>query len=270
VHEVDHAVHGRKRLNGPIWNNWKRWQTSPSSFPGARMNIDDFKLRRLVCQLKYDDRFEVWDSAGRIARRMTGVWNGLKLVDGQPQQQTLRAPGVEILTGINMSNVVLSGALASDGSFAPVHEAFSIWRDELKLDFASRVSTRAVYMRDFSSLRQANAELLALGLARWPAAKVFDQPVDADRNSVELVYRFEDPSSFALLRLKTESVTYTVELDRELVDIDDISKTKDRLILDFDRGLLERVDLQSFRMDEWLSGCKHLLRRDLQKVIGAK
>lgn len=232
------------------------------------MTLDDVKPIKLICQLRFGDCFALWDRAGRVASRMARTWPGLKTTEGQPHQQTLRAPGVELQTAFTSATVTLSGEAAGDHSWPRLKETFQTWRDELELVSAQRVSTRAIYAKRFASVADANAALFDLKLVRRPESKVFDQPQEAEMNSVDVAYRFEDAASFVILRLRTERITYSVELDRDFVDTPDISATKNLLLVDFDRGLLGEVPLTSFNMEDWLKGCKHLLRRDLAKVIG--
>jgi len=146
-------------------------------------------------------------------------------------------------------------------------ETFEVWREFLNLNELERVSARSVYVKEFPSVKEANAELFSLNLARWPSSKVFDQPMDADLNGLEIHYRFEDESSFAVLTLKAEEIVYEVELDPYFIAESEQKVKKSRLIIDFDRGLLGSVDASKFRMDEWIKGYQHILRRDIDKVI---
>ncbi len=151
-----------------------------------------------------------------------------------------------------------------------IKETFEAWRDTLDLNILDRVSTRVTHSKEFVSLKEANADLLALNLARWPNTKVFDQPLESERNGLEIAFRFEDQSSFSVLRLKTEQLKAEPELDPEFFDESTITKTKNRLVIDFDRGLLGSVGGSKFRADEWIKGYQHILRRDIEKVLKGK
>ncbi|MFH1493722.1 MAG: hypothetical protein ABIG70_02875 [Pseudomonadota bacterium] len=232
------------------------------------MILDSFKLSNLIVQLEYPSAFELWDEAGSIARRISGIWQGLEHTSGQPDQQTLAGPNVNIQTGFNVSTISLSGGKGFDrGRVQQIKETFDVWRQSLLLGDIKRISTRATYTRDFLSIKEANAALFALKLVRIPAVKVFDQPMDSDRNSVEVLYRFQDEQSFSVLRLKAEEVKYEVTLSSEFFDESEIRETKYRMIIDLDRGVLGSVNAEKFRIDDWLKGFQHVLHRDLDKVI---
>jgi hypothetical protein len=232
------------------------------------MILDSFKLNSAIIQLQYDEAFELWDKAGFVARAVCNIWPGVKLAKGQPQQQILRGKGVTLETGLTQATLTLMGPKAFEQSkVQQAKETFEVWREALALNQLKRISTRTTYIKEFASMKEANAELLALNMIRWPNTKVFDQPMEGDRNGVEILFRFEDQNSFSLLTLKAEQLKFEVDLDPQFTDQPEIRSLKNRLNIDFDRGLLGSVDATKFRMDDWIKGYLHILRRDLEKVI---
>lgn len=234
------------------------------------MILDSYKIDSAIIQIQYADAFLIWDRAGAIALDLSKTWPGLKISEGQPQQQTLKGNGVTLQTGISKSTITISGDQAlSPSRVSQIIKTFEVWRDALKLTELLRVSTRVVHVKEFASMQNANAELFAMNLMKWPKTKVFDQPTESDRNGFDVQYRFEDDNSFSLLRVKAEQVKYFVELDEDLFGEKEIEKIKCRMVIDFDRGLLGSVNAEKFRMDEWIKGYQHILNRDLEKVIKA-
>jgi hypothetical protein len=206
-----------------------------------------------------------------ISQQLSKVWSNLQLAEGLPQQQTLIAKGVKIQTGLTQSTVTLTG----NDVFSPlkvrqITDTFDIWRKALELGDLARVSTRIMYSKDFDLLKDANDKLRSFGLVRWPDTKVFDQPMESDQNAYHLQLRFQDDKSFSFLTVETEQLKYEVELDPEFVDETEIKESKNRVVIDFDRGILTPTRAEKFRMDEWLKGFQHILRRDLDKVIKAQ
>ena len=235
------------------------------------MILDQFKLHSFVFQIEYETAFVLWDCAGKISGSLQKIWPGLKLADAQPHQQDLRSDGVHIQTSLEKATISLTGANSLEaGRVQQLKETFEVWRAELELSDVKRISTRGTYLREYSSLKEANAGLLELGLVRWPTAKVFDQPLDSERNGVEVHFRFEDKESFSLLRFKAEEILYKIDLDSRFVENREIRSTKRHMVIDFDRGLLGSVSAQKFRMEEWIKGYVHLLRRDIEKITRAE
>lgn len=232
------------------------------------MILDSFTLYKVIFQIQYDDAYEIWDRAGAIARRLSEIWPELKVKEGQPQLQTLVGKDVEVQTGFSKSTVTISGTNALEHRrVQQLKETFEAWRDHLELATLKRISTRALYARHFDSIREANATVIGLGLVKWPDQKVFDQPQEADLNGIDVAYRFEDEQSFALLRIKAEQITYEVNLDPYFIEDSDIKNKKNRMLIDFDRGILGETKAEKIRVDEWIKGFLHVLNRDIEKVL---
>jgi hypothetical protein len=231
--------------------------------------LDKFKLDNLTLQLQYATAYEVWDKAGATAREMLRIWPDLELLDGNPLQQTLKSSRVTIQTGVKGSAATLSGLGTIDHrTIERLVASFKAWRGALSLEQLTRISTRGIYYWEFDSLEEATAAMRALNLVRLPNGKVFDQPEAGKKNTLEIAYRFEDEKSFSFFRLKSEEVKYELKLDFPFEDRNS-TKTISRLSLDFDRGLLGSIDATKFMMDEWLKGFQHVLRRDIDKIVGA-
>jgi len=234
------------------------------------MILDTFKLDSATFQITYNDAYLIWDRAGEIAEQVCKIWPDLKFDDARPEKQTFKGKDVTIITGLNSSIITLTGPNSlSQGNIRLIKDTFEVWSQKLNLLELSRVSTLATYKKKFPTIKDANADLLALKMARWPNEKIFDQPMDADLNSVELFYRFQDEESFSTLRLKTEGTEYVVKLDSSYVDEPEIRRSKNVIVIAFDRGILGSVNAEKFRVDDWIKGFQHVLRRDIEKLTKA-
>ncbi|MDO9140531.1 MAG: hypothetical protein Q7U38_09420, partial [Methylobacter sp.] len=151
------------------------------------MILDAFKLQTAIIQIQYTEAFELWDRSGAISRRICEIWPGLTLAEANPHQQILIGKNVNIQTNFTRSTVTLSGEKSlAQRKIDQVDKTFKVWREFLDLDELIRVSMRVTYSKEFPSMKEANAELLALNLARWPNTKVFDQPIESDLNGLEI------------------------------------------------------------------------------------
>lgn len=232
------------------------------------MLLDTFKLQQLILQITYPEALILWDRAGRINTRLQAIWPGTTAADVGPNQQSLNSPSVQIDTSLAKSTLVRNHLTTIDSQTSQQFlNTFQIWRDDLQLGKLNRVSSRALYVRTFPSIAAANAELIAMGLCRMPASKVFDQPIQSENNTVDVAYKFEDASSFAMLRVRTESVKLEFTPPLEFSNVKPFDETRHKLILDFDRGVKGSIEASDFRMDEWLKGFVHVLRRDVEKVL---
>lgn len=234
------------------------------------MILDSYKLNSVTFQISYEGAFVLWDRAGEIARRLCKIWPDLKLVRGTPDKQILKCRDVNIQTSFERATVTLRGEKSlSQGRIRQLGDTFEVWRELLELTKMSRVSTFSSYVREFSSIKEANSELIGLSMVRWPEQKIFDQPLDSESNSLEVFYRFEDKESFSTVRINAQQAIFTAELDPDFIDDSEIKKTKNRMFINFDRGMLGSVDAEKFRVDSWIKGYQHILRRDIEKLIGS-
>ena len=126
---------------------------------------------------------------------------------------------------------------------------------------------RVQYLKEFPTLRQANDLIFGLNLVRFPAQKVFDQPVGGSKNGVDIGFRFEDDETFTTLRIKAEGLIYKREVRPEFPEDAAVSFEKNRVMIEFDKGSLKSMKANNFNPEEWLKGYFHVLRRDLEKVI---
>ena len=235
------------------------------------MILDDFTLHNITFQIQYGNAYLIWDRAGSIASAITKIWPNVELTQGQPQQQILSGGGVQIQTGINSSTASIVNSKALDQLHTKrLKDTLDVWVNEMQLEEINRISCKATFIKSFETLKESNSFIFKRNLVTWPSERVFDQPIESDNNSADISYKFEDEKSFAFVRIKAEQLRFDAELDPYFVDEPHISKTKNRVVLEFDRGHLGKVDVRSIRVDEWLKGFQHLLRRDIEKVIGRR
>lgn len=232
------------------------------------MILDDFKLVNTIFQIQYDHAYELWDRAGAIARHLVKIWPDLKVSESQPQSQIFTSDDVTVQTGLTKSTITMPGEKTFDQlRVRQVKETFDVWCKELELSDLVRVSTRVTYAHEYETLGEANRRIFALNLARWPDAKVFDQPQQSEHNGLEMLYRFEDENSFSVLRVKAEQLTFEANLDAQYVENPKIKVSKKQAIIDFDRGMLGTVSAGKLRIEDWFKGYQHILRRDIGKII---
>jgi hypothetical protein len=233
------------------------------------MILDKFKLRSLTLQIGYPQAFELWDCAGVIARSFVNLVPELRLEAAEPNRTQLKARGLIVRTELDNAVIQFGKHGTQESKFARMNEAIGIWSKALHLAKLTRISMRTIYERDdFNSLGDANRALFAMKLAPYPETKVFNQPTEGPKNTIDISYRFEDENSYSLVRVHTESRALSIEVPEDLSDEPKIERERHCLLIDFDRGSLKEVDIRSLHIDEWIKGYNHVMRRDIEKVIG--
>lgn len=235
------------------------------------MYLDNLKLRSLAFQVNYPLAYEIWDSSGEIARKLLKIWPELKVEVGEPNRQYMAGDGVTVRSEMENAVAIFNAEnikkTTADARSHQLRDAFEIWRTSLNLTELTRVSMRVQYHKDYSSAREVSAAISQLNCCKFPATKVFDQPLDGERNSVDTTIRWEDDKSFTVLRIHSEAGIYKRTANPEFPGDEDIEQKRFRLVVDFDRGFLSPIDAKTLRVEEWIKGYFHVLRRDLDKVL---
>lgn len=233
------------------------------------MILDSFKTHTLVFQLRYAEAFLLWDRAGAIARAMAVIWPDLKLNEGAPNQQVLSSPVCQINTALSQATITIRGdGVLQSAPLRKIFETFEVWRSHLELTDLTRLSARVVFVKSFDEVAEANRSLLELNLIRMPNEKVFDQPIDSEKNGAEITYRFEDEKSFAFVRIRSEKRTMDIKGDSDFMT-EPLTKSICRLLIDFDRGSVGVIEAKKINISEWFKGYLHVMRRDIDKVLVA-
>lgn len=232
------------------------------------MILDQFKLHSLVFQVVYDDAYELWDAAGAVSRELSKIWGELKVSDAKPQQQVLSGKDVVINTSLQSGIVKLMRERAqSSGATNLLAATYRVWREVLSLKLLTRVSARHIYRKEFDSIDQANAYIRGLDLVRWPSSDVFNLSPSAERSGPDVTFRFQDDKAFSVVRMKADRISAEVELDPEFFERS-VKSESIHVLIDFDRGVTGKMEAEKLNIEEWFKGYRHVLRRDIQAVVG--
>jgi hypothetical protein len=235
------------------------------------MYLDNLKLRSIAFQVNYPVAYEIWDSAGEIARKLIGIWPGLKLQHGEPNRQFMVGDGVTVRSEAESAVAIFDAEhikkISAEARSHQIRDAFAIWRTSLNLSDLNRVSMRVQYYKDYSSTKDVVKAMSELNCCKFPTPKVFDQPLDGERNNVDTSFRWEDDKSFALLRIYAESAIIKRVASPEIPEDADIKREQFRLVVDFDRGFISPIKAKDLRVEEWIKGYFHVLRRDIDKIL---
>lgn len=233
------------------------------------MLLDTLKLRSAVFQVQFPAAFEMWDNAGATARTLAQIWPGLKVNTAEPFRIILHSDEVQIRQELTTAIITLRGKDSLDAnSVRRIKETIECWKSMLQPKEFGRVSMAVEYGKTFNTLAEANGAVMALNLVKSPNEKVFDQPLDSQKNSVDVLYRFENEDTFSVLRVRAEGVVLERQNDPDFFDAPVDKVERHRLLVSFDRGTLKSVDPKTFRADEWIKGYLHVLRRDAPKILG--
>jgi len=201
---------------------------------------------------------------------MARVWGELKIKHPSPNQQVLEGQSVQLILGIEQSYITVKSDRALDSTTKDkLHASVIAIRDSLSLSEFTRVSARVSYGIYSETIAEANALARSFSCINWPEQKVFGQAKDSDENGVSFSFRFQDKTSFSVVEVKTEEATFHVDHD-SVLNVGPIDKKQCACLVEFDRGTFGPIDASRLRVIDWIEGFVHVMRRDIDKVLGSK
>jgi hypothetical protein len=231
------------------------------------MKIIEFTIRQVVFEIRFEEAYEVWDRAGQINREFSELWPKIQLSEAEPNKQILKSDEVQLHTGLRSCNI----ALLFPKTIAPnpanerrVSETFRVWRNALGFSKLTRVGTRVIMAKSFSSGNDAEQAIMSLGLTKTPKPPIFNH--DTDPAWVDVRLHWQDEATSTQVRVHPE------HHETEIKDpAGDPAKREKRttysVVIDMDRATRGSTDTGKFDVVQWLKGVQHLVNRDLTRLI---
>ena len=230
------------------------------------MELSNFKIRQLVFEVRYDDAFLLWDCAGRTNAELAKIWPGTRLDEASPNQQSIKSDKLSIVTGINSSRVVLICPTTIVQYSDQLAETIKLWIEFLGISEFTRIGTRVIYDREYDSEESVNSAIIDLGLVNYPAAPFFNHKEKPFASDIRLLWKDEVSQTQILIKAERHQLEIgglpSNPLQKEV-------RISDHLLVDVDRSTHGLVEVAKFRVSEWMNGVRHLIARDLPKLLKA-
>ena len=208
----------------------------------------------------------LWDRAGRIHEQLAVLWPNTTITEATANQQGLQSDQVQIVTGLGKSHTVLKNPVSITKANEQLAETLKIWNAELELRTYTRVGTRVIYRKIYPTEIEANEAVVGSGLVRFPELPIFNHKQASTSCNATLFWK--DDSITTQVILKSEHKNLAIRDS----DFPDLEKPHDLyyVTLDVDRGTRAPVDMEQFRLEDWLKGVQHVIARDIDKVLNGK
>lgn len=228
------------------------------------MKLSDFKIRQLIFEVRYADSYLLWDCAGRLHSEIARIWPGTSIQEASPNQQALQGDNVSIVTTIANSRIVLAHPTSIAQYSEQISQTVKVWLKYLEVSEFTRIGTRVIYDRPYNSEDASNQAVVDLGLVNYPQAPFFnhkDKPYSVD---IRLLWRDDVSQTQIIVRAERHRLEIgganQFSMEKEV-------RISDHVVLDIDRATQGLVDVNKFRVTEWLSGVRHLISRDVSKLL---
>lgn len=228
------------------------------------LEFAQFKLTRLVLELRFDAAYLLWDRAGAIFTRLALMWPGTKLAEANPAQQVLKGENIHLVTSLQSVRLILFRPTTIMQRAAAIEQTVKVWVEQLELQEFTRVGTRCLFNRSYESEEAANGASVEAALVATPRSPIFGfrTPVSA----TETVVVWKDQDLVTRLAIKPEHKRLQFS-DVEDFPEEKIDRTLHSVLIDFDHATAGKVDATKFRTQDWLKGVQHIIHRDMPRYL---
>jgi hypothetical protein len=230
------------------------------------LTIDEFKLLRSVCEIRYANAFLIYDRTGQILRELSDSFTNLNVASPGPNQTLFVSDEGNFGLEVTKSHFIADTPNPKLEHFAlHCNTYFDAITKLLEVKVFTRIGLRTVWRKEFKTEEEAQEALSSidlLNLKPGPRFAVTGSPT-------EVIVRWQDKEFGILMRLQAG----VVELDAELpFDLKEPSESKIHkkiisLALDVDYYTIAPVERAQWTPAEWIPQKARLIRKELDKIL---
>ena len=230
------------------------------------MDIDDFHIRQIVFEIRYDNAYAIWDCAGAVTSEIAKLWPGATLGEVSPNKQVLQNDDASIQTTISRAHVALQQPKGITQFADQINKTLKIWINALDIKKFTRVGTRVMYTHQYPTQEAADNAVVSLNLVRYPTLPIFNHKVMPKESEIRILWEDETTQTQVIIKSEHHKMEILGFLDapREKQE-----KTADVMLVDIDRAIKGDVPIEKFNTSEWLEGVRHLISRDLNRILNS-
>jgi hypothetical protein len=255
-------------LNGP--HKIKHLKTHGRLVMGSSIRIEDFKLFNATFEVRYDNAYILWDSAGKIWSEVGKKFNKMTLEKAEPNVTSFlvddRFKASVLLDKFYIIDVApqssLKDFISASDVFAGIVSKF------LEIKVFTRIGFRLVFLKEFASKSGAADMLLDSGLIKVPQGKIMN--IESHVTLPQISYSLEGDNYSARILLQAREKKIDFEAPPEVKELESVHVVKNELLFDLDYSTTKNVSIGQLDIKEWLSQAYHVIRRDSSVLFGGK
>jgi hypothetical protein len=240
---------------------------STAQIPQPIRDISDFRLFTTACEFRFQNSYHLWDRAGEIWSDFVAANPEAKLVKADPGQTTFRLGSQREFT-VNLDRFGVNAHVpSSTDAFAAEADEFakSVSR-HLKVGSYSRIGLRTVFVREYPDIGAATVEMLGLKLLWVPNGPFFG--ISGTPSETRYSCRLEDKSKGCLIQIFVNKREFEPELPFAWEGDKILRVEKNDLVMDIDYYTIASTSIGQLNVQEWIKQGMHVIRRDINKIIG--
>jgi hypothetical protein len=230
----------------------------------AKLTIGDFKLRRVVCEVRYPNSYLLFDHTGRIVEKLRRSFANVEVQSAIPTATVLTSDDGLMGVEVGACRLTVENAPTGLEDFSRKCKIFfDVIVDALRVNTLTRIGLRTFFMHptaDKSKSESIIGEIPILGLEMKKRFGISDQPS-------EVTVRWESKQMGVSFRLRAESNSIAVTLPAEFESGKQMKKDFNGVLMDVDYYTVAQVDLGQWDPIVWIPQAEHVVRRECGQIL---
>jgi hypothetical protein len=230
------------------------------------ISIADFKMISVVCELRYENAYLLFDRTGKVCQDAQTRFTDCNVLTAAPNQTTFQAKEGSFFLGLAQCRFSASKPESALEKFAEhCKQFFDSVTQNLEVKVFTRVGLRVLFRKDFETLDDAKAVLMSLKLVGLQSAERYGVASEPR----ETLFRWESDQIGVMLRLSAEGGKIDIVLPPELeAEKAEIHKSFNGLVLDVDYYTVAPVERTQWDSAAWIKSSIRTIKRDTDVILG--
>ena len=227
--------------------------------------LDDCRLRRVVCELRYENAYLIFDRTGQIIEEVREKFTKVELQEASPAITRVQTAEGYLVLELGQARIVKDFPPLDLALFANACKSFLLMGAErLNIPAFTRVGLRQIFSKKVPEMKDAEKFITEYGLLNVPEAIRFG----ASDKLNEFVVRWQGSETGATLRLKAEFSRLEVSLPGETEDEDlKLEREANTLVIDVDYYTVARVNRDQWDPTAWIPQSGRIVRKEVDRFL---
>jgi len=233
------------------------------------MDISEFKLQKIILELRYDPAYLIWDNIGAMWHAASKEWRGLEMSSADPNATVFKWKNLyELGVYTERARVMAQhpGAALDEEVYQVFDKFVEMVVSALEIDEFSRIGLRSIFYKDCGSEDEAINQMLSLGLLNPPKGMHFG--VDGNFTNLSYDARWVGDEIGAKVLVATQSEEISFDPPPGLDELPSLHKKRDLLFYDVDYFTTGSTAVGLFSPLEWVPHVMQVIRRDAGDFLG--
>jgi hypothetical protein len=235
----------------------------------AKLDLATFPLKQATIEIRYNNAYQLWDRAGKLWSTVCGLQPSAKVNDAKPSKLTFYIDN-KFTLGSELGKSYLFDVKPSTSlkEFTEMADQFlNVVMDVLEISELNRIGFRLQYAKHYDDQSKASNAMLDYGIIKTPTGKYFN--IEGDVILPQYAFVWQGKSTALKVNMTVQDKTLDFNPLPNVDGIEPYHSLKHELMIDMDYYTTAPILRGQFKVSEWLTQSYHLIKRDINKFIGA-